>query len=350
MSDREKRKLDHIHFALETGQAGAHGFDDITFVHNSVPDVNMNQIKLHSKIGELSLSSPILINAMTGGGGKQTHNINQALARVARHCNIPIAVGSQMAAIKDSSQKYTFEVVRKENPSGLIIANIGSEATVEEAKTAADMIEADALQVHLNVIQELVMPEGDRQFSGVLTRIETLVRDIDIPIIVKEVGFGFSKEAAKKLFDVGITIIDVGGYGGTNFSKVENKRRREALAFFNEWGLTTTTSIAELYSTFPALEIIASGGMKSGSDVAKSIALGANVAGFAGHFLEILMDGGEAALIDEIEQIQKDLTIIMTALGADDVKKLQNKPIVIKGNTHHWLTQRGIDTKKYSVR
>ncbi|GAE25099.1 isopentenyl-diphosphate delta-isomerase [Halalkalibacter wakoensis JCM 9140] len=216
---RSIRKLDHIEHALSTGPSLTHGFDDLKFIHNSLPEVNYKQINLSTKIGELSLSSPIFINAMTGGGGERTKEVNRQLAEVAKETGIGMAVGSQMAALRDPSQQDSFRIVRETYPHGTILANLGSEATVEQAKVAVDMLEASALQIHLNVIQELVMPEGDRDFAFTIERIEKIVASLNVPIIVKEVGFGMSKETVQTLTSIGVMAVDVGGYGEPIFPK-----------------------------------------------------------------------------------------------------------------------------------
>ena len=182
---------------LKIGKILLRHFDDIKFIHQGLPDIGVFDVGLDHEIGGLYLSSPIFINAMTGGGGEKTYRINKELAIVAKNTGLTMAVGSQMAAIKDKTQKYTYEIVRKENPAGVIIANLGSEASSEDAKAAIEMIEANALQIHLNVIQELTMPEGDRNFSGALKRIESIVKEIAVPVIVKEVGFGMAKETVQ---------------------------------------------------------------------------------------------------------------------------------------------------------
>ncbi|MDP4102305.1 MAG: type 2 isopentenyl-diphosphate Delta-isomerase, partial [Bacillota bacterium] len=234
---RAERKRQHINHALSIGQKRETGLDDITFVHVSLPDLALEQVDISTKIGELSSSSPIFINAMTGGGGKLTYEINKSLARAASQAGIPLAVGSQMSALKDPSERLSYEIVRKENPNGLIFANLGSEATAAQAKEAVEMIGANALQIHLNVIQEIVMPEGDRSFGGALERIEQICSHVSVPVIVKEVGFGMSKASAGKLYEAGAAAIDIGGYGGTNFSKIENLRRQRQISFFNSWGI-----------------------------------------------------------------------------------------------------------------
>lgn len=347
---RTNRKIDHIKYAIETGQGRSNGLDDIVFVHQSLPNISVDQIDMTTEIGNLSLKSPVFINAMTGGGGNLTYKVNKELATVAHECGIAMAVGSQTAAIKDPSQRYTYEVVREVNPNGIIFANVGSEISIEDAKIAIDMIEADALQIHLNVIQELVMPEGDRDFSHILSNIENIVSKLEIPVIIKEVGFGMSKEAVRKLIEIGVQAIDVGGFGGTNFAAIENKRRDQILSYFNNWGITTAASIAEISTPFPRLSIIGTGGIQSAFDVVKSIALGASAAGCAGYFLNILMRQGEDALRSEVKQFHEDIAFLMTALGTRTISDLQKAQLVISGETYHWLNQRGIDTTKYSNR
>ncbi|WP_026689465.1 type 2 isopentenyl-diphosphate Delta-isomerase [Alteribacter aurantiacus] len=347
---RAKRKVDHIEGALLSGQARHSGFDDISFVHQSLPNTDSSAIQLDTKIGELTTSSPIFINAMTGGGGGATEEINGALAEAASELNIPIAVGSQMSALKDPSERRTYETVRKYNKNGIVFGNVGSEATVDQAKDCVDMLEADALQIHLNVIQELVMPEGDRTFEGALSRIEAICKQVDVPVIVKEVGFGTSSESARKLVDAGVSIIDAGGFGGTNFSLIENQRREHKMTFFNDWGIPTASSIAEVVNVCPDKVILASGGIQSALDIAKCLALGANSCGMAGQVLKWVKQGGADEVVHRIQHVQKELRWIMTALGITQTSSFRHVPIVISGHTHHWLNERGIDTTQFSRR
>jgi isopentenyl-diphosphate Delta-isomerase len=347
---RSERKWDHIRYALENRQNPSSAFDDIKFIHQGLPDIGVFDVGLDHEIGGLYLSSPIFINAMTGGGGDKTYRINKELAIVAKSTGVAMAVGSQMSALKDKTQKYTYEIVRKENPTGVIIANLGSEASSEDAKAAIEMIEADALQIHLNVIQELTMPEGDRNFSGALKRIESIVKEIAVPVIVKEVGFGMAKETVHSLVSIGVKVVDVGGSGGTNFAQIENKRREKALSFFNHWGIPTGISIFEAASVSNNLSVIGSGGLRSAHDIAKGLAIGADAIGMAGYFLKILVKEGIEALQTEIETLHEELKLIMTAVGAKTISELKHAPLVISGDTYHWLNQRGIDTKKFAQR
>ncbi len=348
---RSERKWEHINLALEMGQMLGTALEDIHFIHQSLPEINLDDVQFEHSLGELSLSSPIFINAMTGGGGEKTYRINKELAAVAKLTGVPMAVGSQMAAIKDPCERYTYQVVRKENPNGVIIANLGSEAAVEQAMAAIDMLDANALQIHLNAVQELTMPEGEREFSGVLKRIEKIMNKVNVPVIVKEVGFGMSRETVSALASIGVSIVDIGGFGGTNFAEIENKRREESFPFFNQWGIPTAISIIEAASTaVPNLNIIGSGGIRSSLDIAKAISIGADAVGMAGVFLKTLLEKGAESLQKDIERLHKELAVIMAALGARTIAQLKNAPLIISGECNHWLTQRGIDTKSFSQR
>lgn len=347
---RAKRKAEHLKYALMTGSTEESRFEDITFVHNSLPKTKLSTVNLHHHVGELLFSSPIFINAMTGGGGKATYNINKQLGLVAKETGVAIAVGSQMSALRDINERKTFTVIREQNEDGVIFSNLGMDATVDEAKAAIEMIDANALQIHLNTVQELTMPEGDRDFSDVVTKIEKIVNQVEVPVIVKEVGFGMSRETVNQLTSVGVKIIDIGGYGGTNFSKIENKRREDPLNFFDNWGISTTSSLIEAVTVKGNATIFASGGVQTAQDIAKSIALGADAVGMAGYLLSTLVNEGVSQLIKRINDLNEQLKMIMTALGAKTIPELQAVPLVISGQTHHWLTERRIDTTLFSNR
>jgi isopentenyl-diphosphate Delta-isomerase len=346
---RAQRKQDHINYALSTGQPEKAGFEDVKFVHQSLPGTALDDTRLQSRIGELSLSSPIFVNAMTGGGGEYTSKINADLSLLARETGIGLAVGSQMSALKDPAERKTYEIVRKNNPNGIIFANLGSEATVQQAIDAVEMIEADALQIHLNVIQELAMPEGDRDFKGALERIHMIADRLSVPVIAKETGFGISKEAALALSDTPISAIDVGGYGGTNFSKIENQRRQRMLSYFDDWGIPTAVSIAEAHSV-STLPILASGGIRNSLEIVKALSLGACSAGMAGAILKSIVDKGVEATIEEVNDIHTDIRFLMCALGCASIEELQKVPLILTGEVYHWLAVRGLNPEKYSNR
>ncbi|MGD7045449.1 type 2 isopentenyl-diphosphate Delta-isomerase [Jeotgalibacillus proteolyticus] len=345
---RADRKIDHINYALSTAAASGAGFEDVKFVHQSLPNSAVDDISLQTNMGELTLSSPFFINAMTGGGGEQTKTLNEGFAIAARETGLMLSVGSQMAAVKEPGERDTYTVTRKVNPNGMIAGNLGSEASLDQAKYAVDMIEANALQIHLNVVQELAMPEGDRAFTGALKRIEAIVNGLDVPVIVKETGFGMSKETARKLKEAGVSVIDVGGYGGTNFSKIENHRQKRQLTFFNDWGIPTVPSIVEAGEAFSS--VIASGGISQSIDVIKALSLGASAAGIAGSFLKILTENGTEGLIEEINAMKMEQKILMTALGAKNVEELRKLPLIISGQTYHWLHMRDMQPERFARR
>lgn len=346
---RGSRKVDHVRYALEFSGGGRNGLGDVRFVHNPLPDASISHISLAARIGELNLSSPILINAMTGGAA-ETESINAGLGEAARETGVALAVGSQMAALRDPQVASSFTIVRRMNPNGLIFANLGGEATSDQARLAVEMIDADALQIHLNVVQELIMPEGDRSFVGTLRRIERIVREVGVPVIAKEVGFGMTKEAAASLLGVGVAAVDCGGRGGTNFAAIENARRDRPIRWFESWGNTTAESVLETKAAAPAGRVIGSGGLQSGLDAAKAIALGADAVGMAGALLRPLMEQGVEALIQSIRQIENELRLVMTAVGARSIPALQAAPVVIGGETAAWCAARGIDCSAYARR
>lgn len=348
---REQRKREHIQYALSTGQSRTTGFDDVDIVHQSLPNIALNDVSIQTKIGELILSSPIFINAMTGGGGRETEKINESLAIAARELGLAMAVGSQMSAIKNPSERKTFRIVRQMNPKGMIWANIGSEATVEQAQAAVEMLEANALQIHLNVIQELAMPEGDRDFSGACERIQAMTESLPVPVIVKETGFGLSKEAVEKLSAIPLAAVDVSGFGGTNFAAIENARRNKARTYFNNWGISTAASIVEAKQTaVNNMSVIASGGIQNSLDVFKALILGADAVGMAGFLLNVLLQDGFDSLLVEIKELHEGLHMMMCALGATSIEELQHMPVVIKGETYHWLDVRGFEPALFSRR
>ncbi|AQZ47866.1 isopentenyl-diphosphate delta-isomerase Fni [Paenibacillus larvae subsp. larvae] len=346
---RMSRKMEHVQFALELGQSGKQGFADLKFVHNCLPGTSVESIVLDTRIGDLTLSSPILINAMTGGA-LETEEINRELAIVSREKRLAMAVGSQMSAIKNKEVRSSYQVVRRMNPDGIIISNLGSEATPEQAEEAVDMLKADALQIHLNVMQELIMPEGDRSFEGALERISAIIDRVGVPVIVKEVGFGIMKESAARLNEIGVGIVDVAGSGGTNFAAIENARRDIELDWLNDWGGMTSTALLETLTVYPKGQVIASGGIRNSLDIVKALSLGASAVGMAGRLLHILKTRGTSSLIQYIEELEGGIKLVMTALGAKNIPALTEVPLVISGGTAEWCKARGIDFVSYARR
>ncbi|MDA8442309.1 MAG: type 2 isopentenyl-diphosphate Delta-isomerase [Peptococcaceae bacterium] len=346
---RETRKLEHINQAIAMPDGPLNpGFGDVRLVHNSLPELSLAEIDPGVELLGCRLQAPILINALTGGN-VDTRTINQCLARVARHAGFGIAVGSQTAAVLDPGLIETYAVVRRENPGGLVIANVSGTADINAALHAIDMVEANALQIHLNAPQELAMVEGDRHFKGIITTIQSLVKVSPVPVIVKEVGFGISQEVAKRLRDVGVTWLDVGGAGGTNFIAIEHGRGRQT-ALPEDWGIPTVASLAEVLSTVPGLQVIASGGVRSSLDCIKALALGSVAVGIAGSWLKTLLVKSYDELLTELDLFKQGLIELMLLTGAKTIADLTRLNLVITGDSKAWLQERGVDTKRWAQR
>ncbi|HHW02730.1 MAG TPA: type 2 isopentenyl-diphosphate Delta-isomerase [Thermoanaerobacterales bacterium] len=341
---RKTRKREHIKYSLLLEKKlHRNNFNDITLLHNCLTQVNIDEIDISTDLNGLKLKNPIIINAMTGGF-YEAKIINGELAKIASRLGLAMAVGSQKIALDDPLCASSFQIVRKYNPDGIVFANIGSDASVDDAIKAVEMIKADALQIHLNAPQEIVMREGRKNFKGTLHNIKEIVKNVKVPVIIKEVGFGMAMEEAEILVQNGIKIIDIGGAGGTNFIAIENKRRStKALMSLQDWGIPTPASLIEVvYRVGNRADIICSGGLKNGLDVAKSIALGAKAAAFAGLFLYILLKRGPLALLRYIIRIKRELMFTMAMSGAKNLTELRKRPVIIEGKTYNWVKNRGI--------
>ncbi|MBO8138447.1 MAG: type 2 isopentenyl-diphosphate Delta-isomerase [Desulfotomaculum sp.] len=348
---RQSRKIDHINNALSRPDQADAGFKDIHVLHRSIPEVNWDEIDTSCEFLGKKLTAPLMINAMTGGHPR-LEEINKNLAWAAMETGIAIALGSQRAALEDESVIDTFKVVRKENPSGVVIANLNAGCSVDEAKKAVEMVEADAIQLHVNVPQELAMAEGDRNFRGITENISVLVQSLDVPVIVKEVGFGMSMETVHQIYQTGARIIDISGRGGTNFITIEMDRCPGCTgglsSDISDWGIPSAVSIVEAVETSLPVKIVASGGLRTSYDISKSLALGASLTGISRPFLEILIEKGREELADHIKNLISGLKKIMMMCGAASIEQLQQVPVVITGETARWLEVRGIDVSKYA--
>lgn len=330
-NSRKNRKIEHIKFYLKSEHENNTLFEDIYLEHNALPELGFEDINTKTLFLDKKVDYPIMINAITGGTDF-SQEINRQLSRIASEFNIPMAVGSQTIALYDEKSRESFKVVRKTMKDGVVIGNLNSTATVEEAKVAIDMIEADALQLHLNVAQELVMNEGDRDFKGILNNIEDIAKNINKPLIVKEVGFGISKDVAKRLNDVGVSYIDISGSGGTNFIEIEGIRRDDIdFADLYSWGIPTALSIIKCVAVNKDLNIIASGGIKNSQDIVKSLCVGANMVGISGEILKRLLEGGYDLAYNYIEGLTYKLKILMILLGKKDIEEVTKTPYKVKG-------------------
>jgi isopentenyl-diphosphate Delta-isomerase len=313
------RKDDHIQFALAQSTI-SNDFDHVRLTHHAFPETNLEEVNLTTSLFNRTFPYPFYINAMTGGS-QQAGILNQRFAKLAKHFQIPMATGSVSAAIKDPQLTKTFTVIREVYPEGFIIANLGAGQTVANAKKVISLLQANALQIHVNPVQEIVMPEGDKDFKGWLASIESIRQAIDIPLIVKEVGFGMSATSLKQLSAIGVRYVDVAGKGGTNFSIIENQRRNQPLTSFNDWGQSTVESLIAA-QPFKKLNIIASGGIRQPLDVIKSLVLGAKMVGLSGYFLHLINRHTDEVAIQQIQNFIEELKLIMLLLGKKDVASL----------------------------
>ena len=349
MNTQTNRKNEHVSLSENFYKDGDSSFKDVHFMHHSFPGIDVLDIDLSARLGDLNFSVPFFINAMSGGS-EWTGKLNQKLAIVARETGLAIATGSISAGLKQPEFADSYKIVRKENPNGLVFANLGAGHGAENAKKAIDMIQADALQIHVNAPQEVVMPEGDREFSNWFENIESILNEIDVPLIVKEVGFGMSRETVKLLQDIGVKYIDISGKGGTNFAQIENFRRREhKLDDMEPWGQTTAVSLLEAMEVKSDSSIISSGGIRSAQDILKSLALGASLVGVSSQFMHMVLKDVDKT-IEMVEQWKLELERSMTLLGAKTIEDLTNTDVIIRGETAAWAELRRIDLQKYANR
>lgn len=348
----EQRKDDHIEIAYRQYNAQAEsGFEHVRFIPNALPQLALNDVDTSVKVFDESTKwdTPLYINAMTGGS-KKGENINESLARVAAKTGLAMASGSLSAALKNPRLAGTFSVIRRFNPHGFVMANVSAGVSAEQAIKAVEILQANALQIHLNAAQELVMSEGDRDFSAWLNNIEAIARELDsmkVPVVVKETGCGMSARDVLRLKNVGVRAVDVGGRGGTNFVAIENARRgrKSDYEFLDSWGLTTVESLLDIAQCDEILceprdcadscdsarmQVFASGGVRTPLDVVRSLRLGASAAGVAGEFLHTLINEGEDALVEQIESWKAQIRVIMALLGCKNIEDLrENSRILI---------------------
>jgi len=334
----ESRKADHIRINLEKDVQFPRlttGLEHFRFLHQALPEINLREVDSSVTLFGKRLKAPIVISSMTGGTD-MAFRINQRLAEAAQAQGVAMGLGSQRAGVKNPELAYTYQV-RNVAPDILLFANVGAVQlnygfSVEHCQQAVDMIEADALILHFNVLQEAVQPEGDTDFAGLLNKIELICRKMPVPVIAKEVGWGFSEQNAHDLANAGIAAIDVAGSGGTSWSEVEYHRAPTAFharvaAAFADWGIPTADAVQYAVKGAPGLPVIASGGLRDGIDIAKCIALGAIAGGLAGPFLKAADESVEAA--DQlIRELAAQIRISMLCSGVRTIAELQRTPLL----------------------
>lgn len=331
---RKKRKREHVENYLRTTYKGDTLLEDIFLQHNSLPDLSFEDIETKTVFLGKTVDSPIIINAMTGGSDF-SREINRDLSLLAKEFNIPMAVGSQTIALCEEEEcNDSFEIVRQTiGDGGIVIANLNAQASIDDVKIALDMVKGDAIQLHLNPAQEVVMLEGDRDFRGILRNIEAIVKEIDKPVIVKEVGFGISKEVAAKLYNAGVRNIDISGYGGTNFIEIENIRYNNIdFSDLYSWGIPTALALIKCRELPEDLNIIASGGIRTSMDIVKAMVIGGNMVGISGEILSYLLHGGYENAKNYLEATIHKMKILMLLLGKKNIEELKTTEYKVIGD------------------
>ncbi|MDE9829106.1 type 2 isopentenyl-diphosphate Delta-isomerase [Staphylococcus delphini] len=337
---REQRKNEHVRLALAQSDTLQSDFDRIQFVHHAIPEMDVEEVTLLPNFKALQMSHVLYINAMTGGS-EWTAKTNEQLAQVAKATQIPMAVGSMHAALKNPAVRHSYAVAREQYPEGQIWANVSADVTLEEAQAAIEMIQANALQIHVNAPQELVMPEGNRQFKHWLTRISEIVKGVKVPVIVKEVGFGMSYDTIQQLIDVGVSFVDISGHGGTNFITIENERRQfKDMDYLKDWGQSTVVSLLEARNLSSRVHVLASGGVRHPLDAIKALRLGAEAVGMSRPILKMLHEEGVEATIEYVEDFKTQMAYIMTLLNAKNITELRQAAIVFDPYLKNWIQQR----------
>lgn len=342
------RKDEHVQLALDQyDDLRINDFDNLKFIYNALTSTNPSDVDISVKLDTLEMSSPFYINAMTGGSEK-TKEINRDLAEIAKATNIAIASGSLSAALKNNDLRDSFSIMRDVNPEGLIFANIGAEYSLDKALEAIDILKADALQIHINLVQELVMPEGDRSFDFWIDNISDIVNNVDIPVIVKEVGFGMSRETVEKLKTVNVMNIDISGSGGTNFASIENNRRtKKDYYYLEDFGLSTVNSLLDNQNYIEELNIIASGGVRNALDIVKALSLGAKAVGISGLILSSLMTDGKSETIELINNLKNEIKVIMSILDCKNIADLKYTNIVFFNKVKEFMENRNINMMSF---
>ncbi len=360
MTDEVKqRKIEHVSVALgqDISVAQRANWNDIQFVHQAMPEVDLDEIDTSVIFLGHTLRYPIFISSLTGGHPDVT-SINRNLARAAEHYGLALGVGSQRAGIVNPAVTSSYAITREYAPNIFLIANIGAPQlieqsrhaafTIEQAERAIDMIGANALAVHLNSLQEAAQPEGDRRAVGEAAALKVLTSKVNVPVIAKETGAGVCREQALLLRSCGATAIDVGGAGGSSMPAMEaarseargDARTRNIGLLYRDWGIATPVSIVE--SSVAGLPLIATGGVRNGLDMARALALGATLAGMGFPFLKAASQSYEA-VCELLETVVAELKVAMQLSGAATIGQLQQADLVVTGETRNWLAVRGFE-------
>ena len=337
-----QRKVEHLFLAEKyfTDESYA-DFDSVRLLHNALPELSFNNIDLSTQFINQKMSLPIYFNAITGGS-KQSTKFNTELAKLAHKLDIPVSSGSMGVFLRLPETKASFTTLRENDPDGFVIANVSAKANALQAQQAVDALSANALQIHLNAIQELAMPEGDQEFFW-LDNIKQIVAKLTVPVIVKEVGFGLSRNNLEDLYKIGVKYVDISGFGGTDFAQIESSRNHELdLTYLDQFSLSTVESLLESIPYQEKMTIFASGGVRTPMDVIKAIRLGASAVGMSGLVLHHLQKYSLSETEIFFTEFVKQLKLIMAAIGAKSIQDIKKAPILFDENLVNYAKQRHI--------
>ena len=320
------RKDDHIHYALKY-ESPYNSFDDMELIHKSLPTYDLDQIDLSTHFAGRDWDFPFYINAMTGGS-KRAKEINQKLAAVAEACGILFVTGSYSAGLKDpSDQSYT---VKKDHPHLLLATNIGIDKEPDLGLRTVEELQPLFLQVHVNLMQELLMPEGERIFHTWKDHLKIYGQGFPVPVVLKEVGFGMDPKTVQAALEAGIKTVDISGRGGTSFAYIENRRGGNR-AYLDDWGQSTAQCLLQLQDQIDQVEILASGGIRHPLDMVKALVLGARGVGLSRVFLEMVETKSIEEVIALVQSWKEDLRLLLCALGCQNLKELREVDYLLYG-------------------
>ncbi|ANZ58198.1 type 2 isopentenyl-diphosphate Delta-isomerase [Fructilactobacillus lindneri] len=341
LNQHSHRKDEHVSLAKKFHQENSNaGFDDIRFMPNSLPEISKKEVDISTQIGNLKFNIPFYIEAMTGGSDF-TKKLNQKLAKISKDTGIAMAVGSESVALKYPETSDSFTIARKVNPKGILIANLGADVSLDEVDDAIKLIDANAIEIHINAVQEIIMPEGASVFKWI-DNIQKIVEHVTIPVIIKEVGFGMDSESLQRLKNISVKYVNIGGRGGTNFAQIENFRRKnKEMKYLKDWGINTVQSLYESQKV-NGVQIIATGGITNPLEIVKSLYLGADAVGIASEILVSLIDNGVEKTEIMINSWIDGIKSIFTILGVQNIQELRTKKTVLSPELLSYLQQRHI--------
>lgn len=361
MSSIESRKSEHIEIALRLGDKGpSSGWDDVVLTHEALPEVDLDAVDLGVEVFGRRFSLPLMVAGMTGGHGASVE-VNARLAKVAARHGLPMGLGSQRAALLDPALEEGYRVARQAAPDAFLVGNVGANQLIEQEsgpafgledlERAVEMIAADAMAIHLNALEELIQPEGDRRTAGLTEAIAEIAAGLSVPVIVKETGAGLAPPTAAKIARLPVAAVDVGGAGGTSFAAIERERAAargldeyaRLGATLGEWGVPTAVSV--MAARAAGKPVIATGGVRNGLHAAKALTLGADMVGVARPLLAAALEG-DAALDAWIENFRGELKAVMMLCGCRRSEQLRERPFVLHGHVRDWVETFGLPRRR----